>query len=217
MKKLFILICAVLVVCSLVGCQQDMNAAKHSITMYDEDWLFEKIPSSARVGDTVTVKISKAFDVGYMFMMNGEEIEMEDDTDKYWLFTFTMPDEDVEIDFNTYDGFLPDINYGKLIETFWKQNPEAEYVRIREYYGEYESGAIVAMIDWCDYTSNEWCEEIAGCEFRYGNGNCLQVLHDDSFYKLPTAYEKGILTEDDIQEIHEQYVSAHKDAYTENE
>ena len=117
MKKLLSLICAVMVVCSLGGCQQDTNAAKHSITMHDEDWLFEKIPSSARAGDTVTVKISKATDVGYMFMMNGEEIEMEDDADKYWLFTFTMPDEDVEIDFNTYDGFLPDINYGKLIET----------------------------------------------------------------------------------------------------
>ena len=79
MKKLLSLICAVMVICSLGGCRQDTNAAKHSITMHDEDWLFEKLPSSARAGDTVTVKISKAFDVGYMFIMNGEEIEMEDD------------------------------------------------------------------------------------------------------------------------------------------
>jgi hypothetical protein len=141
---------------------------------------------------------------------------MKDDADEYWLFSFTMPDEDVEIAFNTYDGFLPDINYGKLIETFLKQNPKAEYVNIREYYGEYESGAIVAMIEAWDYTANEWSEEIAGYEFLYGSGNCLQVLQNDTFYKLPAAYEKGILTKVDIQSIHEQYVSAHEGAYTEN-
>ena len=39
MKKLLSLICAVMVVCLLGGCQQDTNAAKRSITMHDEDWL----------------------------------------------------------------------------------------------------------------------------------------------------------------------------------
>ena len=81
---------------------------------------------------------------------------MTDNTNEYWLFSFTMPDEDVEIDFKTYDGFLPEVNYGTLIETFWLQNLDAEYVSIREYYDEYDS-AIVAMIDSCDYTANIWC------------------------------------------------------------
>ena len=185
--------------------------------MNDSDWLYEKVPSSAKVGDTITVRINKAYDLGYLFLVNGEKVEMEEYTDKYWEFTFIMPDADIEIDFKTYDGFLPDMNYGVLIETFWLQNPEAEYVNIREYYGEYDSGAIVAVIDAWDYTSNEWSEDVAGFEFIYGNGNYLQVLHDDTFYKLPAAYEKGILTKADIQSIHEQYVSAHEGAYTENE
>lgn len=219
MKKLIIMIGALLCILCFFGCEYDLQSNKvtHSITMNDKDWLFEKIPSSAKAGDIVTIKISKAYDVGFIFLVNGEQIGMTDYTENYWLFSFTMPDEDVKIDFKTYDGFLPGMNYAKLIETFWMQNLEAEHVNIREYYGEYDSGAIVAMIDWCDYTSNEWSPNVGGCEFIYGDGNCLQVLHDDSFYKLPAAYEKGILTEADIMAIHEQYVSAHKGAYAENE
>ena len=217
MKRLCLLVCAFILVCFLGGCQQENAGTMHSITMHDAEWLFEKIPSSARTGETVTVKISKAYDVGFMFMVNGKEMEMVDEAYEYWLFSFPMPDEDVEIDFRTYDGFLPDRNYAVLIETFWRQNPEAEYVHIREYYGEYESGAIAAMIDWCDYTANLWSEEIAGCEFRYGDGNCLQVLCSGQFYKLAGAYEKGLLTDGDLQAIYEQYKDVHKGVYENHE
>ena len=173
MKKIIALLGLLALIFSLVSCQQDGsldNAEKHAITMNDEEWLYEKISSAAKAGDTVQVKIKLATDLGYLFLVNGEEVNMTDNTNEYWLFSFTMPDEDVEIDFKTYDGFLPDVNYGTLIETFWLQNLDAEYVSIREYYGEYD-GAIVAMIDSCDYTANIWCEDVAGMDFMYGDGN----------------------------------------------
>ena len=217
MKKYFILMSMLLLTCSFCGCRQSNPSSKHLITMHNSQWLFEKIPSSARTGDTVNVKISKAYDVGYMFTVNGKKSDPKDDTDEYWLLSFTMPDEDVEIYFHTYNGFLPNINYSTLIETFWMQNPKAEYVSIREYYGDYASGSIAAMIDWCDYTSNLWSETVAGCEFLYGDGNRLTVLYGDTFYSLAEAHKNGYLTDTDVLTIFNDYKKAHSSAYKNHE
>ena len=220
MKKIFALVCIMTLILSLVGCQNDEHSndtEKYSIKMNDEDWLYEKIPSTAKAGDTVQVKIQFATDLGYLFLVNGDQIEMTDNTAEYWQFTFTMPDKDVEIDFKTYDGFLPDVNYGTLIETFWLQNLDAEYVSIREYYGEYENGAIVAMIDSCDYTANIWCEEVAGMDFMYGDGNRLLVLKDGTFHTLTEAYEKGVLTKESIGNLFWKFFFKHSGIYADAE
>ena len=186
-----------------VGCGEK----KYSIKMNDENWLYEKLPSSAKVGEKVTVKIKFATDMGYIFMVNGERINQDDnvESNNYWQFSFTMPDENVVIDFKTYDGFLPTPEYGTLIETYWIQNPKAEYVRVREYYGEYGNGALVAMIDAEEYTSNVWSEEVAGYNFVYSDGNRLKVLYNDKFYTLPEAHQKGYLTKENIENIFSEY------------
>ena len=198
-----------------VGCDEGENEKKYSIKMNNENWLYEKLPSSAFVGDKVSVKIKFATDLGYIFMVNGERIKQDDNVESgdYWQFSFTMPNEDVVIDFKTYDGFLPTPEYGTLIETYLIQNPDSEYVRVREYYGEYNSGAIVAMIDEEEYTSNEWSEEVAGCNFVYGDGNRLKVLYEGKFYTLPQAYEKEHLTKENVSEIFSKYSANHAVAY----
>ena len=218
MKKGLFLLWAVLLMLALFGCRGDKGAAEqYTITMRDEDWLYEALPSSAAAGDTVTVKIAKAYDVGYLFLVNGERVEMLDYTDTYWRFAFPMPEENVEINFKTYDGFLPDMHYAELIEAFWLQNLDAEYVSIREYYDAVESGAVIAMIDSCDYTANIWSEEVAGCRFVYGDGNCLQVFADETFYTLPEAYANGWLTEENVEKLFWRYFFTHPGLYTETE
>ncbi|MBQ7922463.1 MAG: hypothetical protein IJ325_07795 [Clostridia bacterium] len=220
MRKIFAMVCVMTLILSLVGCQNNdhaKDAEKYSIKMNDEDWLYEKIPSTAKAGDTVTVKIRFATDLGYLFLVNGEQIEMTDYTDEYWQFSFTMPEDDVEIDFKTYDGFLPDVHYGTLIETFWLQNLDAEYVSIREYYDEYDHGAIVAMIDSCDYTANIWCEEVAGMDFMYGDGNRLLVLKDGTFYTLTEAYDKGVLSKESIGNLFWKFFFQHPGLYADTE
>ena len=219
MKKVIALLGILALIISLTACQKDGsldNTEKHSITMNDEEWLYEKIPSAAKAGEPVQVKIKFATDLGYLFLVNGEEVNMTDNTNEYWLFSFTMPDEDVEIDFKTYDGFLPDVNYGTLIETFWLQNLDAEYVSIREYYGEYD-GAIVAMIDSCDYTSNIWCEEVAGMDFMYGDGNRLLVLKDGTFHTLTGAYDRGVLSKESIENLFWRFFFQHSGLYADAE
>ena len=210
----FLLFC-VLMLTFFIGCGKGTNVNKYKIKMNDENWLYEKLPSSAIVGDRVSVKIKFATDLGYIFMVNGERIKQDDNVESrdYWQFSFTMPNEDVVIDFKTYDGFLPTPEYGTLIETYLIQNPDSEYVRVREYYGEYDSGAIVAMIDAEEYTSNEWSEEVAGRNFVYGDGNRLKVLYEGKFYTLPQAYEKEYLTKENVSEIFSKYSANHLVAY----
>lgn len=221
MKKILLSAFMLLPLCAFmstlfIGCDRATDTNEYSIEMKNEDWLYEKIPSSATVGETVTVKIRSATDLGYIFTVNGEQIEQDDvESNEYWQFSFTMPDEDVIIDFKTYDGFLPDIAYGTLIETYWMQYPDAEYVSVREYYGEYDGNVLAAMIDAGDVTANEWSEEVAGCIFQYGDGNRVTVLCNGKFYTLPEAYKKELLTEESVREIFSKYSAIHDGAYIE--
>jgi divalent metal cation (Fe/Co/Zn/Cd) transporter len=131
----------------------------YSLMMSAPEWLYEELKHTYYEGETVSVKISMATDVGFLFFVNGEELTDYQDVDGlYWEFTFKMPACDTYVHFKTYDGFLPDVNYGTLIETYYRQNLDARYVHIRHYYGEFASGAIVAMLDTGPYT-----DAIIGC------------------------------------------------------
>lgn len=185
----------------------DATAPEYSITMNDADWLYEELLPKYKVGEVVSVKIQMAYDLGYLFIMNGERIEScRYSSGDYWEFTFTMPECDVVIDFKTYDGFLPHRNYSVLIETYWMQNLHANHVYVEHYYGEFESGAIVAMINAGGYDDVVWDEAIDGRVFSYTNSNRILVLYEREFYTLTEAYEMGIITPDDlavIAELHE--------------
>ena len=173
----------------------------HKVTMTSPSWLYERLKSHYRTGYDVVVRISSATDLGTMLFANGKLIEMESYGDDYWQYRFTMPDEDVVLEFRTYDGFLRYPNESLLIETYWIQNPDADYVSVRKYYGEYDSGAIVAMIASGDYTDALWSETVGESVFNYSNGNRITVLKDGAFCDLPTAFAKGYLTERDIADI----------------
>ncbi len=173
----------------------------YSVTMNDEDWLYEDLQSRYKAGETVSVKIGIAYDVGYMFFVNGERIMPEEHVgNPYWEFVFTMPESDVVIDFKTYKGFLPE-NYDALYEAFWTNNLDAEYVHIRHYYGEFDSGAIVAMIDSGFYMQVIGKDIVTGVTIHYSDSNRITVLYEGKFYSLLEAYQKGYLTAEDIQTI----------------
>ena len=183
----------------------------YKITMNDEDWLYGGLLSRYKAGDTVTVRISMATDTGYLFLVNGEKINCSDFGDKYWEFTFTMPACDVVIDFKTYDGFLPHWNYSVLIETYWLQNLDLDRVSVKHYYGECESGAIVAMMETsAGYDAAIWTEEIDDTVIRYNSSNRILVLYDGVFYTLTDAYCNGLITPEELAEI----ANLHEEFYT---
>ena len=174
----------------------------YSLTMNNPRWLYEELKPTYYVGEIVSVKIGIVTDTGFLFFVNGEEITDYQDVDGlYWEFTFTMPACDTVVDFKVYDGFLPDWTYAILYQTFWRQNLDAPWVDIRHYYGEFASGAIVAMIDAGGYDTYLWKEEIGDTVIQYYDGNRITVLYENVFYTLTEAYENGYLTLEEIQTI----------------
>ena len=179
----------------------------YSLMINAPEWLYEELKPTYYEGETVSVKISMATDMGFLFFVNGEEITDYQDVDGlYWEFTFPMPARDTIIHFKTYDGFLPDWNYAVLMETYYRQNLDAPFVHVRHYYGEFASGAIVAMLDTSAYTDALWDEMIGDTVIHYRDGNRIVALcPNNKFYTLTEAFGEGYLTAEDIAAIAEMH------------
>lgn len=193
-------------------------AISHKVTMKNEDWLFEKLKDSYNVNEKVTVKIRTVTDTGYLLLANGKRVKQVLNTDgsyECWEFAFTMPDEDVVLEFKTYDGFLKYPNEGKLIENYILANPDIDTAWIDCYYGEYESGAIVAIIKTqSDETEKLKTEKIFGFNFTYPNDNTvISVLYNSSFYSLKEAYQNGYLSNADLEDIYMQHTAFFDELY----
>ena len=179
----------------------------YSLMINAPEWLYEELKHTYYADEIVSVKLHMATDVGFLFFVNGEEItNYQCDSGLYWEFTFPMPACDTVIHFKTYDGFLPDVNYGTLIETYYRQNLDARFVHVRHYYGEFASGAIVAMLDTGGYDDFLWEEMIGDTIIHYSNGNRIVALcPNNKFYTLTEAFENGYLTAEDITAIAEMH------------
>ena len=179
----------------------------YSLMMNAPEWLYEELQHTYCAGEIVSVKISMVTDTGFLFFVNGEEITDYQDVDGlYWEFTFPMPACETYVHFKTYDGFLPDWNYAVLMETYYRQNLDAPFVHVRHYYGEFASGAIVAMLDTSGYDEYLWQEEIGDTVIHYRDGNRIVALcPNNKFYTLTEAFENGYLTAEDIAAIAEMH------------
>lgn len=179
----------------------------YSLMMNAPEWLYEELKPAYYAGEIVSVKISMATDTGFLFFVNGEEItDYKSDSGIYWEFTFEMPACDTIIHFKTFDGFLPDWNYAVLMETYYRQNLDAPFVHVRHYYGEFASGAIVAMLDTSGYDAYLWDETIGDTVIHYRDGNRIVALcPNNKFYTLTEAFENGYLTAEDIAAIAEMH------------
>ena len=179
----------------------------YSLMMNAPELLYEELKHTYYAGEIVSVKISMVTDTGFLFFVNGEEITDYQDVDGlYWEFTFPMPACETYVHFKTYDGFLPDWNYAVLMETYYRQNLDAPFVHVRHYYGEFASGAIVAMLDTSGYDEYLWQEEIGDTVIYYRDGNRIVALcPNNKFYTLTEAFENGYLTTEDIAAIAEMH------------
>ena len=179
---------------------------RYKLTVENPEYLYE-MPSpraSFPAGETVTVKLSMMTDTGVLFLVNDKKVEQApwESGQEYWIYTFPMPAQDTVIKIKTYDGFLRYPNEAMLIETYWLAHPENETVRVRNYYGAYgEGSAIVAIMDGQNTSDAQWEEQVGECVFRYPNGGRITVLHGGSFYTLPDAFERQLLTVEDLHHV----------------
>jgi len=74
---------------------------------------------------------------------------------------------------------------------------------VGDYYGPYSSCYSLFIshreVGWPDAITSEF---VAGYEFVYPDGQTLTVYKDSSFVNLETAYETGLISEDDIQDLY---------------
>ena len=194
------------------------SVESHKITMRDKNWLFEDLKDAYYENEKVTVKIKMATDVGYMLLANGKKVKQvaySSGDDWYWEFAFTMPNEDVELEFKTYDGFLQYPYESRLIESYILANPDIESAWIDSFYGEYDSGAIVAIIkSQNDDTEKLTVEKVYGFNFTYPNeSTVISVFYDSVFYSIWDAYSNGYLSVNDLEDIYQKHISFFDELY----
>ena len=55
------------------------------------------------------------------------------------------------------------------------------------------------------YHCMEWSQTVNGLKFRYSDGQSMDVYYNGHFYSIPDAFEKGILTPEQLRYIYEIY------------
>lgn len=86
-------------------------------------------------------------------------------------------------------------------------NPDCtlDSIEITSFYGAY-NGAYVLFIDAAGFmyaTAIEY-DRIEDTVFMYASSHKITVYRDGAFYKLPQAYEEGLLTLEDVHSVSEQ-------------
>lgn len=70
------------------------------------------------------------------------------------------------------------------------------------YYGTYGGAVAVMLTDrFSSYTMAEWSETIQNITIYYSDGRYITVWKDGVFYRLQEAYDRGILTVENIAQI----------------
>lgn len=102
----------------------------------------------------------------------------------------------------------------EIKEAFFEQNvteaDQAFYsiddLSIR-YFGTYSGGFVVFVDGIFDYTTAFEYETVLGIEFEYSSGQKLLYYKDGRFYSLTEAAGAGLLSQADVQKLHEVYTN----------
>ena len=87
-------------------------------------------------------------------------------------------------------------------------------IYIDKYYGTYDGCVAVMMHDTYKCSSfNDmiWEVYVADVLITYMSGNRIKIWKKNQFYDMQTAYDKGLLTREDIQSI--AYYQSHRDPF----
>lgn len=98
-------------------------------------------------------------------------------------------------------------DYARLSNEDSVEKVSADDVIIEDYYGIYQDNAVALFI-----TSANECyffpiieEDIANCHFTFGSTQPLYIYHKGQFTPIGEAYANGIISKEDVSEIHKMY------------
>ncbi|MDE7161342.1 MAG: hypothetical protein K2N65_01140 [Anaeroplasmataceae bacterium] len=100
-------------------------------------------------------------------------------------------------------------NYIKqeYLNFYWSDREEykLEDVNIDYFLGIYDNAYVGQFSCHTLFAAAEWTEDIGGINFVYPNSQNILVYKNHKFYNLKYAYVCGILTLDNIKEIHRDF------------
>ena len=166
----------------------------HAINVKGDEFLYEPLPENCLDGESVSIKLKPETEkVGYLLVVNGKIKDLRWSADStHRLFSFTMPDYDVNVEIKSFEltGEFPEEE--ELIRTYFYQNPKIEWVKIKHYYSTKSDGAVVVMLEDSDdkFEAKRWDEDIGRYNFRYADTNRITVFRKGKFMTL-TEYGTG--------------------------
>lgn len=87
---------------------------------------------------------------------------------------------------------------------FTNEDLSVEDIAVMYYYGKYNDSYAVVMhsID-AEYSEWEWAEKVGSVEITYSSGYFSMIYNNGQFYRLPEAFDKGLISENDLLQIKE--------------
>jgi hypothetical protein len=115
------------------------------------------------------------------------------------------------------DGIFPGLDAEterRIIQDFFDTyvkpgDPKATVndIWVAGYYGTYNGVIAVRFGDFFEHADVETEESVAGINFTYPNPKPNYAWKDGILYRLREAYDLGLLTDDDVKNIHRMYYS----------
>ncbi len=101
-------------------------------------------------------------------------------------------------------------NHNKIYEIFDYVTKNISELGSISFYNKYDDYYVGMAYNKLEYSEKETKVRVAGYKFEIEPYRELVVFNEDKIYDLKTAYRKGILTKDNIQEIYEIYLLKNK-------
>lgn len=160
------------------------------------DELFIELPKNKyKPGETVEFTYPMVHDANVLVFMNGRYLKEP---------SFIMPAEGVRLNVQMV-GARNRPEHMVELETAYLIDNGGYAASVKEIYGEYASGAIVAsFIPQGDVKPKRYQETVEGYIFKYDK-EYIKVLYKEKLLTLRFAYENGYLSEEEITEIAEKY------------
>lgn len=93
-----------LVACILCACNKD---EKYNVDYCGSKEMYDKAKDSYRAGEKVTLYFKYiATDTDYSFYLDGERLNVDYDERKGFIISFTMPDHDVKLEYNSKNSMV---------------------------------------------------------------------------------------------------------------
>lgn len=193
----------------------------HQLTINDPSCLLlETLDETYQAGERIVVKVGIIVDVEVeVFLDNksvGLPIEAVEDNRRHLRFYFEMPNHDAtltirisKIYYNEYvEKYLASdvLSHGRQNEIVfnylynYETTPLVNHKGyIKTYYGYYNDTYIVKMsTNKSVYYDGEWTDIVDGVKFYCDDNNVILAYKSGIFYRLQEAFDKGLLTHDDL-------------------